>query len=48
MFKQILTEVKLIFLNTPQQIFPSFKKAYLDKQSHSYLFVEHGDFYNQK
>jgi pyruvate/2-oxoglutarate/acetoin dehydrogenase E1 component len=47
-FKQILTEVKVIFLNSPKQILPSFKKAYLDKESLSYLFIEHGDFYNQK
>ena len=47
-FKETLTEVKVIFLNSPKQIFSSFKKAYLDKESHSYLFIEHGDFYNQK
>jgi pyruvate/2-oxoglutarate/acetoin dehydrogenase E1 component len=47
-FKQTLTEVKVIFLNSPKQIFPSFKKAYLDKESYSCLFIEHGDFYNQK
>ena len=47
-FKETLTEVKVIFLNSPKQIFSSFKKAYLDKESYSYLFIEHGDFYNQK
>jgi pyruvate/2-oxoglutarate/acetoin dehydrogenase E1 component len=46
--KTILKEVKVIFLNKPEMIFSSFKKAYEDKESHSYLFVEHGDFYNDK
>lgn len=47
-FKQTLTEVKVIFLNSPKEIFPAFKKAYHDKKSFSYLFIEHGDYYNQK
>ena len=47
-FKKTLTEVKVVFLNSPKQIFPSFKKAYHDKNSFSYLFIENGDFYNQK
>jgi hypothetical protein len=47
-FKETLTEVKVIFLNSPKQIFSSFKKAYVDKEFYSYLFIEHGDFYNQK
>ena len=47
-FQDTLTEVKVIFLNSPNQIFSSFKKAYLDKKSQSYLFIEHGDFYNEK
>ena len=47
-FKETLTEIKVIFLNSPKQILPSFKKDYLDKESNSYLFIEHGDFYNQK
>jgi pyruvate/2-oxoglutarate/acetoin dehydrogenase E1 component len=46
--KTILKEVKVIFLNKPEIIFSSFKKAYEDKESYSYLFVEHGDFYNDK
>ena len=47
-FKDTLTEVKVVFLNSPKQILPAFKKAYLDKNSYSYLFIEDGDFYNQK
>ena len=46
--KKILGEVKVVFLDKPKMIFPAFKKAYEDKNSHSYLFIEHGDFYNQK
>ena len=47
-FKETFTEVKVVFLNSPKQIFPVDKKAYMDKNSYSYLFVENGDFYNQK
>lgn len=46
--KQILKEVKVVYLNKPEKIFNSFKKAYEDKNSYSYLFIEHGDFYNDK
>ena len=46
--KKILSEVKVVFLKKPEIIFSSFKNAYEDKKSHSYLFVEHGDFYNDK
>tara|TARA_A100001011_G_scaffold270348_1_gene279592 strand:+ start:184 stop:726 length:543 start_codon:yes stop_codon:yes gene_type:complete len=47
-FKTTLKEVKVIFLKEPKMIFPSFKKAYHDKKNFSYLFVENGDFYNEK
>jgi pyruvate/2-oxoglutarate/acetoin dehydrogenase E1 component len=46
--KKILSEIKVVFLDKPKMIFPAFKKAYEDKNSYSYLFVEHGDFYNKK
>lgn len=46
--KKILSEVKVILLNKPENIFTSFKKAYEDKNCYSYLFIEHGDFYNEK
>ncbi len=46
--KQILKEVKVVYLNKPEKIFNSFKKAYEDKNFYSYLFIEHGDFYNDK
>ena len=47
-FKKILTEVKVVYLSKPNHIFNSFKKAYNDKNSYSYLFIENGDFYNIK
>ena len=46
--KQILKEIKVIYLNKPENILSSFKKAYEDKEFNSYLFIEHGDFYNDK
>ena len=45
-FKKILTEIKIVYLKSPKQIFPEFKKAYLDKNSYSYLFIENGAYYN--
>ncbi len=44
--KSILKEVKVIFLDKAENIYPSFKKAYDEKNPNSYLFIEHGDFYN--
>ena len=46
MFKNILTEVKVINLINPKNIFSVFEKAYND--DNSYLIIEDGDFYNQK
>lgn len=48
MFKQILGEVKVIYLDKPNKIFNTFKKAYENRKSYSYLIIENGDFYNQK
>ena len=45
--KQILKEIKVIYLIS-LKIYFSFKKAYEDKEFNSYLFIEHGDFYNDK
>ena len=47
-FKKILTEVKVVYLKNPKDIFESFKEAYNNKNSYSYLFVEDADFYNIK
>jgi len=47
-FKKTLTEVKVVYLKDPKTIFANFKKAYNDKNNFSYLFIENGDFYNEK
>lgn len=48
MFKDILTEIKVVYLDDPKKIFSTFKNAYSDKNSFSYLIVENGDHYNDK
>ncbi len=47
-FKKMLNEIKIVYLESPKQIFPEFKKAYLNKNSHSYLFIENGAYYDSK
>lgn len=47
-FKKVLTEVKVVSLKDPKNIFSNFKNAYNDKNNRSYLFIEDGDFYNSK
>lgn len=46
--KKILKEVKVFYLKNPKNIFNSFKKDYENKDSYLYLFIENGDFYNDK
>ena len=45
-FKDILTEVDVILLNEPEQIFPTFQNAY--ENDGSSLIIEWGDYYNEK
>ena len=45
-FKNILTEVDVVLLNEPEEIFPAFQSAY--KSTGSTLIVEWGDYYNEK
>ena len=47
-FKKILTEVKVVFLDKPEKIFPTYKNAYIEKNKFSYLIIENSDFYNKK
>ena len=47
-FKKILTEVNVVKLNDPNQIFKEYKKALNRKDSKSTLLIENGDFYNSK
>ena len=45
-FKQMLTEVDVVLLNEPKEIFPAFQRAY--EREGSSLIVEWGDYYNDK
>jgi pyruvate/2-oxoglutarate/acetoin dehydrogenase E1 component len=47
-FKKILTEVEVIYLNNPNKIYQIFKTCINPKIKKSYLIVENGDFYNAK
>lgn len=47
-FKSILTEIELVRLTSTKQIFNTYKKAYLRKDSKSTLIIENGDSYNKK
>ena len=46
MMKDNLTEIDVILLNEPEEIFPAFEGAY--KKEGSTMIVERGDFYNEK
>ena len=46
MMKDNLTEIDVVLLNEPEEIFPAFKKAY--ENEGSTMIVEQGDFYNEK
>ncbi len=48
MFKGILTEVEIVSLKEPKDIFSQFKKALTRKDSKSTLIIENGDYYNSK
>jgi len=45
-FRKMLTEVDVVLLNEPKEIFPAFQRAY-EKEGSS-LIVEWGDYYNDK
>ena len=44
--RKMLTEVEVVELIEPEQIFPAYKKAYENKGST--LFIEHSEYYNSK
>jgi hypothetical protein len=44
--KDILTEIDVVLLNEPEEIYPAFQKAY--EQNGTSLIVEWGDYYNEK
>ncbi|MDC3155761.1 hypothetical protein OA519_02195 [Candidatus Pelagibacter sp.] len=48
MFKGILTEIEVVSLKDPKDIFKEFKKALKRKDSKSTLLIENGNYYNSK
>ena len=40
--------IEVIRLNEPEDIFPSYKKAYERKDGINTILVEYGDYYNEK
>jgi pyruvate/2-oxoglutarate/acetoin dehydrogenase E1 component len=47
-FKKMLTNINIVELREPEQIFPAYKKAYEREDSKPTLFVEIGEFYATK
>tara|TARA_A100001515_G_scaffold144345_1_gene148098 strand:- start:1824 stop:2360 length:537 start_codon:yes stop_codon:yes gene_type:complete len=44
----MLTDVNVVELTEPEQVFPSFKEAYEREDGRATLLVEHGEFYVSK
>ena len=47
-FRRSLTDINVVSLNEPDEIFPAFKLAYEREDSKSTLIIEWGDYYNEK
>ena len=47
-FKNLLTNVNVILLNQPDEIYSAFELAYKREDSKSTLIIEWGDYYNEK
>lgn len=47
-FKKMLTEVNVVVLEEPFQIFPAFQYAYQRQDSKSTLLIEYGEYYSIK
>ena len=47
-FRHSLTDVSMVSLNEPDEIFPAFKLAYEREDSKSTLIIEWGDYYIEK
>tara|TARA_R110002060_G_scaffold50771_13_gene61700 strand:- start:223 stop:759 length:537 start_codon:yes stop_codon:yes gene_type:complete len=47
-FRKMLTEVEVIELNEPEDVFPAFKHAYERDDGKSTLVVEYGEYYGKK
>ena len=46
--QKMCTTIEVIRLNEPEDIFPSYKKAYERKDGINTILVEYGDYYNEK
>ena len=47
-FRKMLTNVNIIELKEPEDIFPAYEKAFLAEDNRSSILVEFQDFYNEK
>ena len=47
-FKILLSDINVVLLENPKEIFPAFQYAYNRKDSKSTLLIEYGDHYNDK
>ena len=47
-FKNFLTDINVVLLNEPDEIFPAFQLAYQREDFKSTLIIEWGDYYNEK
>jgi len=47
-YRKMLTNVEVIRLDEPEDIFPAYYKAYNRTDGKSTILVEHGDYYNEK
>lgn len=47
-FRKMLTEVNVVEILEPEDVFPAFKEAYERSDSKSTLIIEHGEYYGTK
>ena len=47
-FKKMLTNINVISLEEPEDIFPAFEEALFGDRFHATLIIENGSFYNDK
>jgi pyruvate/2-oxoglutarate/acetoin dehydrogenase E1 component len=47
-FRKMLTDINIVQLNEPEEIFPAFKEAYDRKDPKSTLLIEYGEYYGTK
>ena len=46
--KLMCSNVEVLRLDSPENIFPSYEKAYLREDGKSTILVEYGDYYSEK